>query len=168
MAWSVRVPLHEAQRNPVRLTLAPSAENLAEVARQLALPSVQRLDAEVTVKPWLDGAEVSGRWSADLTQTCGVTLDPFPVRHDGEFCVRVVPPGSPAAPSEDPEVMVDLDADDPPDVLEGADIDVAAYVVEHLALELDPYPRAPGVEYEAPDEDRPPSPFAVLSGLKPN
>jgi uncharacterized metal-binding protein YceD (DUF177 family) len=63
-------------------------------------------------------------------------------------------------------MAVDPEADDPPDVLEDDVIDVAAYLVEHLALEIDPFPRKPGAEFEPPPEERPTSPFAVLQGLK--
>jgi uncharacterized metal-binding protein YceD (DUF177 family) len=51
-------------------------------------------------------------------------------------------------------------------VLEDEGVDIAGYLVEHLALELDPYPRKPGVEWEAPPEEREASPFAVLQKLK--
>ena len=39
-------------------------------------------------------------------------------------------------------------------MLEGDAIDLAAYVVEHLALEIDPFPRKPGVEFDyTPDPE---------------
>jgi hypothetical protein len=42
---------------------------------------------------------------------------------------------------------------------------VAGYVVEHLALELDPFPRKPGAtfDYQAPEEET--SPFSALKKL---
>jgi hypothetical protein len=42
---------------------------------------------------------------------------------------------------------------------------VAGYVTEHLALEIDPFPRKPGVEfdYQPPEEET--SPFAALKKL---
>jgi hypothetical protein len=64
------------------------------------------------------------------------------------------------------ELELDPDADDPPDVLDGEDIDLGGYVVEHLSLELDPFPRAPGAEFIAPKDDTDLSPFAVLRLLK--
>ena len=45
-------------------------------------------------------------------------------------------------------------------------VDLAAYVVEHLALEIDPWPRKPGVVFEAPEGPAEPSPFDVLRELK--
>jgi len=48
----------------------------------------------------------------------------------------------------------------------GEAIDVAGYVVEHLALEIDPFARKPGAEFEyiAPTVEE--SPFAVLKALQ--
>ena len=51
-------------------------------------------------------------------------------------------------------------------MLEGDDLDLGAYLVEHLALEIDPFPRKPGVEWEPPPAETPASPFAVLQQLK--
>jgi len=53
-------------------------------------------------------------------------------------------------------------------VLEGDVVDLAAYVVEHLALEIDPFPRKPGAVFTPPEPEEPPSPFAVLKGLTAN
>lgn len=168
MSWSVVVPLHQLGRGPVRLTLEPDVEQRAEAARQLALPAIEAFTADVVVSPWLDGAAVEGRWRARIVQTCGVSLDPFDSDLSGEFRVTAVPAGSPNAPSEDPEGQeIDLDAEDPPDVLPAPEVDVAAYVLEHLALELDPFPRKPGVEWEGHEPENPPSPFAVLDRFRP-
>ena len=85
----------------------------------------------------------------------------------GEFTVRAVPEGSEAAGDPAGEVTIDPDAEDPPDLLDGEEVDVGAYLVEHLALEVDPFPRKPGVEFEPPPPETPASPFAVLQALKP-
>jgi hypothetical protein len=45
-------------------------------------------------------------------------------------------------------------------------VDLAAYVVEHLALEIDPFPRSPGAEFEPPAALPESSPFDVLRALK--
>ena len=165
--WSVTVPLHALDRGPVHRRLEPDESERARIAAQLALPGIEALAADVTVSPWLDGAEVTGCWSARVVQECGVTLEPFATDLTGDFSVRAVPAGSVNAPSEDPEVTVELDAEDPPDVLHAPEIDIAALLVEHVALELDPFPRAPGVDFEPPAPERPISPFADLAKLKP-
>ncbi len=82
----------------------------------------------------------------------------------------VLPQGSPHAPAESAgggEIEIDLEADDPPDLLESDVIDLSGYAVEHLSLDLDPFPRKPGAEFVTPADDADLSPFAVLKAFKP-
>lgn len=164
--WSAPLRLSEVQRGPRTLTLAADEPTRRRIAELLDLPALSRLEGEVSVAPWLDGAEVRARWSADLQQTCSVTAEDFPSTLSGDFHVRAVPADSRAAPSPEAEVSVDPDAEDPPDVLEGEVLDLGGYLVEALALSLDPFPRAPGAEFEQPPEPEEPSPFAALAALK--
>ena len=80
--------------------------------------------------------------------------------------MRAVPEGSRHALPPEPELEIDIDADDPPDVLESDTIDLAAYVVEHLSLEIDPFPRRPGAVFEPQEPEVERSPFAALLKLK--
>lgn len=165
--WSRPVALHELARGPITLQLEPTEAERAAIARALSLKSLPALTAQVTVKTWFDGVELTGRFQAIVEQICGVTLDPFEQPVEGEIDVRAVPAGSPhAAGEEGGEVELDLDAPDPPDVLESDSVDVAAYVVEHFALEIDPFPRKPGAEFEFTPPAEEESPFAVLKKLK--
>jgi len=61
-----------------------------------------------------------------------------------------------------------LQEDDKPEEIDSLHYDLAAPLIEEFVLAIDPYPRAPGVAFEAPKETLPPpeSPFAVLKGLK--
>lgn len=165
--WRETVRFSEVSRGPVKRTLEADELTRARVARLLGLVSIGALTAELRLKPWMDGAEIEGRFEADITQTCSVTADDFEESAEGEFVIRVLPPGSVNAPQEEAdEIELDPEADDPPDVLESEEIDLGAYVVEHLALELDPFPRKPGAEFIAPRDDADLSPFAVLRSLK--
>ncbi|HVI32941.1 DUF177 domain-containing protein [Phenylobacterium sp.] len=165
--WTKPLRLHELGRGSVTLTLEPDAAERAKVAHDLGLESLPALTAQVTVKPWLDGAEITGRFRAVVEQICSVSLDPFEQTLEGVIEVRAVPQGSPHAPAaEGGEMELDPDAPDPPDVLEGEAVDVAGYVVEHLALEVDPFPRKPGVEFDYTPPTQEESPFAVLKKLK--
>jgi hypothetical protein len=167
LPWSIRIALGDLRRGPVTLDLRPDAETERAIARALKLEGLQGLSAKVRLTPWLDGVDLSGAWTAVVTQICGVSLDPFETSLGGDFQVRCVPLGSPLLAPPDSEVEIDLDADDPPDALEHDWVDVAAYVVEHLALEIDPFPRKPGAEFTPPPAEAPPSPFAVLARLQP-
>ena len=152
---------------PIRRTLAPDEATRGRIARELGLVALPELTADVEASPWLDGARLNGRWRATVVQTCGVTLEPFETALEGAFRVRALPEGSPNAPtSTGGEVDLELSAEDPPDLLREGVVDLAGYVLEHLALEIDPYPRKPGVEFEPPPAERESSPFDVLQRLK--
>jgi hypothetical protein len=148
--------------------MAPDETARAEIAKALGLQALPEFTAEVELRPWMDGAELRASWRARVVQTCGVTLEPFETALAGAFDLHAVPEGSPHAPSDEGgEVTLDLDAPDPPDVLEGDRIDPAAYLVEHLALEVDRFPRKPGAVFEPPEAEAERSPFAALLELKP-
>ena len=165
--WSKPVLLHELGRGAMTLTLEPDEAQRAKIAKDLGLQSLPSLKARLTLKPWMDGVEISGRFDAVVEQICAVSLDAFEQPLSGEIELRAVPQGSPQAPdAAGGEVDYDPDAPDPPDVLQGDAIDVAAYVVEHLALEIDPFARKPGVEFEYTPPDEEESPFAVLKKLR--
>lgn len=166
-AWSEPVRLSEITRGSIERRLTPDETTRARIAETLGLDALPALEAEIRLQPWLDGAELTARWAGRVVQTCGVTLEPFETSLGGEFEVRAVPPGSRAAPTEAAgEVVFDPEAPDPPDLLESDEIDPAAYVVEHLALEIDPYPRKPDAVFEPPEAEAETSPFAVLLALK--
>ena len=134
----------------------------------LDIEAVKALTAEVVVRAWLDGAELDGRFRAEVTQLCSVSAEVFDEDVTGAFLVRVLPAGSANAPQQEEgeEIDLDPDADDPPDLLEGDVIDVGGYVVEHLSLELDPFPRKPGASFRQPESTESASPFSVLRALK--
>ncbi len=163
--WRDAVRLSEVARGPVERRLSPAPDQLPAIARHIGVDSLKSLDAKVTATPWLDGAELRGRFSAQVVQTCGVTLEPMESAIDGDFLLRLLPPGSPNLPANDVE-EIDPDAEDPPEALPGEEIDLAHYVVEHLALEIDPFPRKPDAVFEPPAAEEEASPFAVLRGLK--
>jgi len=167
-AWRHMIRLSDLARGPISVTLEPDAETRATLAKELGLESLPALQGRISVRPWLDGAEINGRFTATVEQICGVTLDPFESPLKGDFLVQAVPAGSPNAPAESAggEVEMDLDAPDPPDVLSSDDIDLAGYLVEYLALEIDPFPRKPGVEFDYKPDTVEDSPFAVLKRLK--
>lgn len=148
-----------------RLTLTAGPEVRSRVGKDLDLDEVQRLGADIAVRPWLDGMEIEGRVEALVTRLCGVTLEPFDVAIDEPFKIRIVPQGSPNAPRSEGEVVVDLEAEDPPDEAFGDGVDPGAYVVEALALSLDPFLRKPGVVFESPEPTDQISPFAALAEL---
>jgi uncharacterized metal-binding protein YceD (DUF177 family) len=107
---------------------------------------------------------LEGELEAEVTQSCVVTLEPVAARVTDRF-VRHFVQGS--VPAED-EVVIDPEADDPPEPLGDGLVDAGEIVTQQLALALDPYPRAPGSELPAEAAAATPaeSPFRVLAALK--
>lgn len=170
-AWSRIVRLSEVGRLDGPVVLAPDEAARARIAKALDLAELPVLEGELRLIQWLDGVEIQGRWDAKVVYRCGLTLEPFDADLEGRFTIRAVPSDSPLAVAADNDeggdVELNLESEDPPDVLDGDDIDVGAYLVEHLALELDPFPRKPGAVFELPAPEEPESPFAVLRRLRP-
>ena len=164
--WPYSVTLGRMGRG-LELRFEPDADALKAIAKTLNLVSLDKLDAEVFLRPWLDGAEISGLIRARVTQLCSVSADDFEEPVESRFSVRVLPADSEnSSPDENGDLALDPEGDDPPDVLDGETIDVSGYVIEHLALELDPFPRKPGAVFEPPPEPVDLSPFAALKALK--
>src|SRR5690606_34289433 len=133
------------------------------------LLALDRLEAELEVRRLERGDlyEVAGRFTADLAQECVVTMDPVPLRPSESFTMLFTTDPTVA---EAAGIDVDVEAEDPPELIVGDAIDVGEAVVQQMAMALDPYPRVPdapvaSVEQEDDtelDAERP-NPFAVLS-----
>lgn len=143
-------------------TLEPDAAVRMKIARSLDLASLDAFTATLTIKPARVGWTLSGRVVAEAVQTCGLTLEPMPVSIDQTFSLDLVEAAEPVA-GEEVEITLD---DDSPDVIEDGRIDLGQYVVEQLALTLDPFPRKPGAEFVQPEEPADISPFAVLKAIR--
>ena len=167
--WVHQMGWADLSTHGVDVELAPDEATRARIAQMLEVEAIGRLRAFLAIRPWLDGAEIGGRVEASITRICGITLEPFDELIDEPVLVRIVPSGSPNAPAAcGGEVELDLDSEDPPDVVSGDTVDLAAFVIEHLALALSPFPRKPGAVFEPLVTEKPPSPFAVLARLKPS
>ena len=164
--WSVLVRIMDVPMQGAHQVLEAGEPERARIARELTLLDCSHLDADLRLKPWFDGVELSGTWNARIAQACGVSLERLDQTLSGEFLVHVVPQGSLHAPGPDHVGDIDFDAQEPPDVSADGCIDLAGYVVEQLALEIDPFPRKPGAEFLPPSADPEFSPFAVLKRLR--
>jgi len=145
------------------VTLDPNAEARARLAASLGIEAVPALHAELFVKPRAgDAYAVTGTVAARVVQACVVTLAPVEQSLAEEVDVMLFPAedgGSVFGRPEDQALR---------DTYAGGRIDLDAIVAEHVALGLDPYPRAPGVAFEGHIEDAgedDPSPFAALARL---
>jgi hypothetical protein len=150
-----------------RFTITTSPEERAAVAHLLGLPAVADLSAKLEVTPFRkDGLAVGGSLHTRLTQTCVVSLEEFETTLDAPIEIRFSTDGVDPNLEFDLAELNDPYAEDPPDLLVGGQINLGSIITEFLALELDPYPRKPGVEFAANDEETSLSPFEALNALK--
>ena len=144
-----------------------NAEERSRLAAALDIPAVEELTAELSLRPTFGGAfSVRGSLSATVVQTDIVTLDTVTQGVAEAIDLTLLPAEDVAGRRIEPKVTGEADA---LDCFHNGRIDLGAIVGEHLALGLDPYPRAPGVAFEGHIEDDPardPSPFAGLAVLK--
>lgn len=132
------------------------------LAGRFGILAVDSLTARLTVRAVGPLFLVEGRLSARVVQSCVVTLEPVAAAIEEAFQVTF----GANTPVDDQEVVIDLDAEDPPDPIIDGHIDLGEVVAEHLALALDPFPRAPGAQFVAPGDDEPANGFAALAALR--
>lgn len=156
------------------VTVRAAADELVAIAVALDLVSVEALEVRYDLARNGERVKLEGRIDARLHQTCVVTLEAFPVKLDVPFKLDLVPSTDPIfavteAEAKDTAIDVEvmLNETDPPEPIVDGVIDLGAIALEFLALALDPYPRKPGVNFEAPaPTEAEPSPFAALAKLK--
>jgi hypothetical protein len=164
---------------PVRLSQVPSGgldvvrdrlsdEEARAFAAHLGVNTLAAFHFKAHVRPHRgDGLAVKGRVRATVGQACVVTLDPLDNLIDEEIEVSYRPQEvlKPVLVEDEDGIAIDagIDSDDP---LVGGTIDLAAIAAEFLALGIDPYPRKPGIDFEAPSAGGGASPFAALAKLK--
>ncbi|MEP3280024.1 MAG: DUF177 domain-containing protein [Stappiaceae bacterium] len=172
--------VEELSNKGSRIVVTASPQEMEAIVRAAALEAMESFQVRFELRPWRKtGVKIVGELEADVTQKCVVTLEPLATSMSEEFSITVVPLSEAekyrVAPNEEGEIEFDLESIEPPEFFEGSTIDLGVVAMEQFMLMLDPYPKAEGVEFpsfttnpegiEAAD-DRPPSPFSVLSKLK--
>lgn len=153
--------------------IVATAAERAAIAAAYGLLEVAALAADLKVeRPAADVILVRGRVKASIVQSCVVSLVPVAQEIDEPVDMRFIEAGSDRAPAParpGAEVMIAPESADPPDTWSGPTIDLGAVVLEHFALAIDPYPRAPGAVLDAvageDGETAAASPFAALARL---
>jgi uncharacterized metal-binding protein YceD (DUF177 family) len=151
---------------------ADEAERAA-LAVRFGLVSIDRLEANATIRRESERVWAEGRIKAQAVQSCVATGDPISARVDEPFSLRFDPEGGAAAEEELELEESDLDLL----VYEGGAVDLGEAVAQGFALALDPFPRvaeadarlrAAGVAREEDAEALrvEASPFAALKSLK--
>jgi hypothetical protein len=153
-----------------RFRVEADAAERESLALALDIPAVAALSGELEIHPVASrGFRVRGRLEAQVVQNDVVTLDPVTQAVAEEVDVTLMPAEAVGARPSRGEVFVDAAEEDGPDVFHNGRIDLGVILSEHLALGVDPYPRAADTRFAGHVESDPatdPSPFAALKALR--
>lgn len=171
--WRVPVIVAQIPDTGLHRKLEASVAERQAIAEMAGLREVVSVQAAFDVVPKSGNRiQVMGHVRARIGQTCVVTLDPMESEIEEEVDLIF-------APEAEVRRLADLIAErqddkespevaDPPEAIVNGIIDLGRLATDALFLAVDPYPRKPGVVFEAeviaPDpEDHP---FAVLKALQ--
>ncbi len=134
-------------------------EECAALARRFGLSDIKKLAAKVELRPLRGGGNFKavGTLTAEIVQTCVVSLSDFPAKLKIPLDLRFV--------AEETESDDDLEAPDEI-LMDGETLEVGEAVAQALSLALDPYPRRPGAVLPAEASDPEENPFEALKALR--
>jgi uncharacterized metal-binding protein YceD (DUF177 family) len=140
------------------LTIEANPAECSALAVRMNLAAVLAMSCEFhLIREGRDVVAARGVLRARVTQTCVISLEEFDAGLEETFQVRFVPSG---------EESDDIDPESDDEIpFEGNLIDLGEAAAEQLGLALDPYPRMPGVEMPAAEDEPEPHPFAALRRL---
>ena len=146
-------------------------EECAALCRRFDLRALSGFRADLDIRriPGGTAVKIDGKLVADVVQTCVVSLRDVESHIEASFesCFT-----EDAPEIEEMEFSHDslLNEDNTPEMILNGQIDLGEVVAQHLALELDPYPRAPGVSLAAQMAESGTEgknrPFQILEALK--
>ena len=149
-----------------RVEVEATTDERAAVAARFGLDSLDRLTGDWRLRAVAAGVEAIGHVAAAGAQACVTTGEPVPFQLSAEVALLFAE-ATLVAPDEEVELS-DAELDQLP--IEGGLIDLGEATAQSLALELDPYPRAPDADARAAElgikSEAEASPFAALAGLK--
>ncbi|MBW8880203.1 MAG: DUF177 domain-containing protein [Asticcacaulis sp.] len=168
--WEHRVRFDAALKG-LTLDLVADEQRRCVIASAFGMVSLDALKVHVETRavPGLKPVvRVRLTLTGEVTQECGVSLEPFSHAIVAELelnCIERNRVTDEVADIGEHELRLhDLDE---PDVITSGQIDLGQYAIEALGEAYDPFARKPGVVFEEPAVDPEPSPFAALAKLKP-
>jgi hypothetical protein len=152
-------------------TIALGPDERAELADWAGVVGVERFEAKVSLKRLSSTRfAYAARLETDITQACIVTLEPVTSTIALDFTrnLHLVPKLKKLIDFSG-ELSPASGEDEVPEEIDRTRYDLAAPLLEEFSLAIDPYPRAPGVAFDAPAKEKEAreNPFAVLKSLKP-
>jgi uncharacterized metal-binding protein YceD (DUF177 family) len=164
--FSRAVPLSEIGAATKPRQIEADAGERAALAKRFGLLALDRLEAEVTLKPEGAAYLAEGRLLGAAVQACVATGEPVVASIEEDFRIRFV-----AEAGHDADAELELDADDCDTLFhDGRAIDLGEAVAQSFALALDPFPRSANADAAlkaagVKDESEA-GPFGALAALK--
>ena len=168
--WSATIRLDEVGETGRHVELEASEAVRAALAKPAGVDAIERLVVRFDLtRRGRDRLHVSGEVSATIRQACVVTLDPVVNEINEAIDLTFAPPRDPIG--ETAEIEVDaVPSGEELEPLTGNAVDLGLIATEFFMLGIDPYPRKPGVAFDAPKAAADPAnhPFAGLAALQKN
>lgn len=149
--------------------LEANKQECAALAKRFDLRELSFLKGEISIRR-IEGGDVvrlQGKFTAEVVQTCVVSLQDVHESIAGEFETYFAEKNG---RREEDDLDFLEDDDNAPEAVINGNIDLGELLAQYMALELNPYPRAPGVSLAAQLAESgmaaKNNPFAVLQGLK--
>ncbi|WP_426407431.1 YceD family protein [Bradyrhizobium ganzhouense] len=173
--WRVPVMVAHIPDTGLHRELEASAVERHAMADLAGVREVLSAHADLDIVPKSGGRlQVTGHVRARIGQTCVVTLDPIESEIDEEVDLTFAPEAEARRLADLIEEGEDNEASpevaDPPEAIVNGIIDLGRIATDALFLAIDPYPRKPGVVFEAEVTALDPEdhPFAALKALQDN
>ena len=153
---------------PREMTIDAAGAEREALAERFGLVAIDRLEAELSLVRDGDTVTATGSLQAAVTQSCVASGEPVTATIDVKFQIHFGPEPEGRPGSDEGIELSEAECDIV--FYEGPAIDVGEAIAETLALNLDPWPRAPDAD-EALREagikrEEEVGPFASLAGLK--
>jgi uncharacterized metal-binding protein YceD (DUF177 family) len=150
-----------------KVTFSADDAQRAALARHVEVLEVPKFTARILLRKTAPNRFAAAfELAAEVVQACVVTLEPLVARVQRDFERELH--FTPNLRRTEPDVTVALDDDEAAEEIDSLHFDLAAPLLEEFVLAIDPYPRAPGVEFQPLPgaDDKPENPFAALKTLK--
>lgn len=130
-------------------TIEATPQECADLAVRFGIREITSFKAKLSIRRVAGGdtVRVAGEYVADVVQACVVTLRDVPEHMTGQF-ETFFSENAPEYNDEEMDFAFDDDESTPEQISNGI-IDLGEVTAQYLALDLNPYPRAPGVSLAA-------------------
>ncbi len=162
--WSYLFDTEALGREPATLKIAPDESQTRTIVKRLAIDGLEGLEARITLRRNTGNMviHVQGIITAKAFQKCIITLAPLEIDIEAPFEAWYADSSQTLSftkakrerdiEKDNIEQPILDEAEDPEPVVDGR-IDLGELVVQHLSLNIDPYPRAIGASYALGDDD---------------